>query len=86
MFPTGRGLPDAHIRFLCMKAAQLKLRGKTLLMASPGGQIDFARMSKQLRQLFQPTNPAAKRDILRVATEPPPPQTEDLSCEAQLAF
>ena len=79
MFPTGGGFPDIYICFLRIKAAQLKRRGRTLLMASLGGQIDFTRASKQLRQLFQPTNLAA-------TTEPPPPQTEDLSYEAWLAF
>ena len=85
-FPAGGGFPDICICFLCIEAAQLKPHEKTLLMASLGGQIDFARAPKQLRQLFQPTNPAAKGDILRVTTEPPRPQIEDLPYEAWLAL
>ena len=86
MFPIGGGFPDIYICLLRIKAAQLKPREKTLLMASLGGQIDFARLSKQLRQLFQPTNSAAKEAILRVTTESTQPQIEDLSYEAWLAY
>ena len=86
MFPTGGGFPDFHICFLRIKAAQLRPREKTLQMASLGGQIDFARSSKQLRQLFQPTNSAAKGEILRVTTESTQAQIEYLSYEAWSAY
>ena len=86
MYLAGGGFPDIFICILCIKAAHLKPAEKTLLMASLGGQIDFARMSKQLRQLFQPSNAAAKEDVLRVTEESASPPGEDLSSEARLAY
>ena len=85
MFPTGGGLPDLHICFLCVRAAQLKPAEKTLLMASMAGNIEFTRAPKQLRQLFQAPNAAPKEDILHAAAEPASIQDEDLSYEARLA-
>ena len=86
MSPAGGGFPDIYICFLCIRAAQLEPTEKTLLMASMAGRIGFFRVSKQLCQLSQPTNPAAKEDILRVTTEPSPPPNEDSSYEARSAY
>ena len=70
--PTGGGFPDLYIRFLRIRAAQLKPAEKTLLTASMAGNIEFAQASKELRQLFQAPNAASKEDILHVAGEPAP--------------
>ena len=84
MFPTGGGFPDLYICFLCIKAAQFKPHEKALLMASMGGNVEFGRMSKQLRQLFQAPNAVTKEDISRVSEASVP--EDDLSYEARLAY
>ena len=85
MFPTGGGSPDLCICFLRIRAVQLKPAEKTLLMANMAGNIEFTRVSKQLRQLFQAPNAEPKEDILHVAPEPASTQDEDLRYEAWLA-
>ena len=64
MFPTGGGSPDLYFCFLRIRAAQLKPAEKTLLTAGMAGNIEFTRVSKQLRQLFQACNAAPKEDFL----------------------
>ena len=86
MLPSGGGSPDLYICFLRIRAAQLKPAEKTLMMASMAGHIEFTRAPKQLRQLLQPSNAAAKEDILRVTAEPASTQDEDLFYEARLAY
>ena len=86
MFPAGGGFPDIYICFLRIRAAQLKPTENTLPMASMAGNIEFTGASRQLRQLPQPSNAAAKEDILRVAADPASIQDGDLSYEARLAY
>ena len=52
MFPAGGGFEDVFMCFQRIKAASLKPNDRTLLMASLGETVDFARMTQQLRQLF----------------------------------
>ena len=81
IYPSGGTLPDSFVSFLCMQAAQLNPTERSLLMASIGCIMDFAKVSQQLRHLFQPKGTAKKEDAL-VASEAP----EDLSYEAWVAY
>ena len=85
MFPAGGGFQDLFICFQCIKAARLKPNEKALLMASMGGNVEFGRMTMQLRQLFQAPNAVSTGDILQVSDAPALMQGEDLSYEARLA-
>ena len=53
MYPTGGAFPGLYISFPRIRAAHLKPNAKTLLMASMAGNVEFARLSKKLRQLFR---------------------------------
>ena len=83
--PQGGGFPDLYVAALFIQAAQLKPSEKMLLMASTAGNVEFARASKRLRQLFQSPNAATKEDILRVTGEPAQSAPDDLSYEGRLA-
>ena len=85
MFPAGGGFPDLYTCFLCIRAAQLKPAEKTLLMASMAGNVEFTRLSKQLRQLSQAPNAATKEEISHVTEAPASTPDDDLSYEALLA-
>ena len=63
MFPNGGGSPDLFVTFFRIEAAQLKPGGRSLLKASVTGNVGLARVSKQLRQLFQSTSATTKEDI-----------------------
>ena len=86
MYPSGGGFEDLFICFQCIKAARLKPNDKILLMASLGGTVDFARITQQLRQLFNQSNPALKEDIFPVTEEPAESRPEDLSYEAWVSY
>ena len=79
-------MPDLSTCFLCIKAARLKPNEKTLLMASIGGNVEFGRLTKQLRQLSQAPNAVATEDILQVSEASALLPGGDLSYEARLAF
>ena len=85
MFPAGGGFRDLFICIQRIKAARLKPNEKTLLMATMKGNVEFGRMTKQLRQLFQSPNAVSKEDILQVSEAPALLQGEDLSREARVA-
>ena len=70
MFPAGGGFRDLSICFQCIKAARLKPNEKTPLMASMGGNVEFGRATKQLRQIFQAPDAVTKEDILHVSEAP----------------
>ena len=85
LFLAGGGFPDLFVCFQCIEAARLKANEKTLLVASMGGNVEFGRMSKQLRQLFQAPNAVTKEDILQISQTSKLVQEEDPSYEARLA-
>ena len=75
--------------FICfqrIKAARLKPNDRTLLMASMGGSVDFARMKQQLRQLRHQPNSVTKEDIFPAMEEKTVSRGEDLSYEAWAAY
>ena len=85
MFPAGGGLEDLFICFQRIKADRLKPDDRTLLMASLGGTVDFARTKQQFRQLFKEKEdmfPVTEEDIFPVMEEKPVSRGEDLSYEA----
>ena len=86
MYPSGGGFEDLFVCFQCIKAARLKPNDKILLMASLGGTVVFARITQQLRQLFNQSNPATKEDISPVTEEPAESRPEDLSYEAWVSY
>ena len=60
--------------------------GRRNLMESMAGGVEFTRVSRQLRQLFQAPTAATKEDILRVTEAPASTPDDDLSCGARLAY
>ena len=86
MYPAGGGFQGLFLCFQCIKAARLKPNEKTLLMASLGGNVEYGRMTKQLRQLFQSPNAVTKGDIFRVIEDRALQKEDDVSYEAWLAF
>ena len=85
MFSAGGGFQDLFICLQCINAARLKPNEKTLLMASMGGNVEYVRMTKQLRQLFQAPNAVYKEDVLQVPEAPALMKGGDLSYEAWAA-
>ena len=50
----GGAFPDAFASLLRMQNAALKTNGKSLLLASVQGSLDFPTVAKQMRRLFDP--------------------------------